>query len=897
MSNNNQNNVSIPQLIALTQGQNNEARNSATQQLQYLEDNHFLNYILELCRILGSQSEQTAIRQGSGLLLKNCIGAGSERSEQYINKIKKRWTSLQDSQKKQIKEKIVQVLSLPDLGARNTAVNVISNLASIEGLKEWKQLIPELINKCLSKNNDLMYSSLKCISQIAENVEHHSDLQQYSPKILECVAHGMSTNQGQNFMQVQSVAMHCLYELTELIQQNMSVETERTIIFQMVCCGASNGPNRDLRLQSFMTIGRLIENYYNVLPTYMQSIFQISKTVIEKGVNGKEDEDVTKQAIEVWSTCGEMEYDINREQQELQELQLLQQNNNNAPNQPQQARTNYGFVNKSLELLVPIYLKALLTQKDEYDEDEWTIRKAAACSLDVFAAVAQDNILNFVLKFVEQNVSQTNWRNREAALTAFGYILDGPSKDKLIRLTSQILPIILKLMTDDNIQVRQSAVWAFGRVTDVIPDAVGDKNVLQPIVRAIGDKNTIVNKICWSIANLSRYYSEKQMTNSCIYSDQNAFNLIRELLKRCNRQDSTSQVIIGTHEAINAIICFIPQNDRNKQMIESLLPELVSQMVTASELCKAGNTNDVVMYKMAGLFSSIQVILDKLGVNSLNQDNTNKIMHCCCTLLQIKDNDLVYEEALGCITYVAKCVQDNFKFFLQSPQVQDLLYKSVRTGNLNICRIGAGVIGDVYTSCSEFISTDPVKLQVFSDKIVSELLGILIGQDTDGQKMQLKGHIVDALTDILIAHGPHSHRYSGSILEKCLDIGKLVPPQDMDEIDMQDFNEIRISIIDTCRTCMAELAASQQIGNFQKYLPQIHNFFNAVSTDLNRVSVNVLKSCIKLLSEAADYCDPNTKQSLRTPAVQKILHKAGSMTNEQELVQQARSAFEQISSN
>ena len=64
---------------------------------------------------------------------------------------------------------------------------------------------------------------------------------------------------------------------------------------------------------------------------------------LKKGVNGAEDPEVTKQAIEIWSTCAEIEYDINLEIQQYQ-----QQNNNNTPNQPTQTRTNYGFVNKSL---------------------------------------------------------------------------------------------------------------------------------------------------------------------------------------------------------------------------------------------------------------------------------------------------------------------------------------------------------------------------------------------------------------------------------------------------------------------------------------------------------------------------------------------------------------------
>ncbi len=121
----------------------------------------------------------------------------------------------------------------------------------------------------------------------------------------------------------------------------------------------------------------------------MQSVFQISKQCIENGINNyetiisgvKRETDIVKQAIEIWSTTAEIEY-------ELQEQQA----------------NNFGFVNKSLQLLVPIYLNALLKQKDEYDEDEWTIRKAAACSLELFALVAKDNILKYVLQFVEQNI-------------------------------------------------------------------------------------------------------------------------------------------------------------------------------------------------------------------------------------------------------------------------------------------------------------------------------------------------------------------------------------------------------------------------------------------------------------------------------------------------------------
>ena len=132
----------------------------------------------------------------------------------------------------------------------------------------------------------------------------------------------------------------------------------------------------------------------------------MSKAAIDRGVAAcgqalvKDDlgsvddglQEVTKQAIEVWSTTAEIEGDILLEMEDC------------AATGRQCERENHGFVAKSLELLVPVYLKALLLQKDDFDAEEWTIRKAAACSLELFAHVVKDHILKYALAFVEQNI-------------------------------------------------------------------------------------------------------------------------------------------------------------------------------------------------------------------------------------------------------------------------------------------------------------------------------------------------------------------------------------------------------------------------------------------------------------------------------------------------------------
>eukprot|EP00483_Globobulimina_turgida_P002294 UN02296 len=114
---------------------------------------------------------------------------------------------------------------------------------------------------------------------------------------------------------------------------------------------------------------------------------------------------------------------------------------------------------------------------------------------------------------------------------------------------------------------------------------------------------------------------------------------------------------------------------------------------------------------------------------------------------------------------------------------------------------------------------------------------------------------------------------------------------------LSTFNEIRCSIIDTTRSCLAELAHAQKISDFNKYIPNINAFFQAICSDLDRINEKVLESCIKLLSEAADYCHGPTKNELRTQWISTILQKAAQNQTNQELAHSAQNAFKQISQN
>lgn len=59
------------------------------------------------------------------------------------------------------------------------------------------------------------------------------------------------------------------------------------------------------------------------------------------------------------------------------------------------------------------------------DDDDWSPCKAAGVCLMLFANCCEDEIIQHVIPFVQANIKHENWRFRDAAVMAFGCIMEG----------------------------------------------------------------------------------------------------------------------------------------------------------------------------------------------------------------------------------------------------------------------------------------------------------------------------------------------------------------------------------------------------------------------------------------------------------------------------------------
>lgn len=89
-------------------------------------------------------------------------------------------------------------------------------------------------------------------------------------------------------------------------------------------------------------------------------------------------------------------------------------------------RQSYHFAKGALKEIIPILVWLLTKKEEDEDEDDWNVSMAAATCLGLFSVVVQDSIVEHVLGFIEVNIKSTDWKHREAAVMAFGSILEGP---------------------------------------------------------------------------------------------------------------------------------------------------------------------------------------------------------------------------------------------------------------------------------------------------------------------------------------------------------------------------------------------------------------------------------------------------------------------------------------
>ena len=169
------------------------------------------------------------------------------------------------------------------------------------------------------------------------------------------------------------------------------------------------------------------------------------------------------------------------------------------------------FAKTALPEILPVILNLLLKQDPDADEDEWNVSMAAATCLASLAQAVGDQIVQPVVPFIEANIRAGNWHQREAAVMAFGSILDGPTSESILPLVQQALAILIEMLKDPDVHVKDTTAWTLGRICELTAEAI-QPDALHPLVsglvESLSDQPRIVTNSCWALMNLADHMQD-----------------------------------------------------------------------------------------------------------------------------------------------------------------------------------------------------------------------------------------------------------------------------------------------------------------------------------------------------------------------------------------------------
>lgn len=157
--------------------------------------------------------------------------------------------------------------------------------------------------------------------------------------------------------------------------------------------------------------------------------------------------------------------------------------------------------------MIPVLLELLAQQDEDASEEDYNISRAAYQCLQLFAQTVGGDIVQAVLGFVERNLRHDDWHWRDAAVSAFGAIMEGPDEKMLEPLIKQALPVLIQMMEDTAVQVQDSAAYTLGRICENVSNAIDPQTHLPPLVRSLftglSNNPKMASSCCWALMNLA----------------------------------------------------------------------------------------------------------------------------------------------------------------------------------------------------------------------------------------------------------------------------------------------------------------------------------------------------------------------------------------------------------
>lgn len=765
----------------------------------------------------------------AGLMLKNAFAA---RDFARLRDAQQRWLEQIDPQiKQQIKAFALQTLNTNDVRAAQSAAQFIASIAAIELPREqWPELMPTLVENVGTGSDHQKQASLTTIGFVCETDEQdlRDSLAQHSNAILTAVVQGARKEEPN--AEIRNAAITALGDSLEFVRTNFENEGERNYIMQVICEATQAEDNR-IQQGAYGCLNRIMGLYYEKMRFYME------KALFGLTIQGmkNEEEDVAKLAVEFWCTVCEEEISIEDDNAQAQSEGSTE------------LRPYFNFARVATQEVVPVLLELLAKQDEDAGDDEYNVSRAAYQCVQLWSQAVGSQVVPPVLGFVEKNLRSEDWHYRDAAVSAFGAMMEGPDEKVLDPLVKQALPVLINMMADQHIQVRDSAAFALGRICEAVSDSIDPNEHLQSLITALfqglASHPKMASSCCWALMNLADRFAGEPGCQSNALSQH--FQASVQHLLQLTESTSENTLRTAAYEVLNAFVTNAA-ND-SVQMVASLSDVIIDRLEkTIPLLTQVVSVEDRLTLDeiQTSLTSVVMAIIQRLEREIAPQ--ADRIMTLMLGLLQaLPPKSSVPDTIFATIGSLANALEGDFEKYMQSfePFLTNALKNQEEP---QLCSIAIGLVTDITRALEN-------KVQPFCDAFMNCLLNNLRSTTLGNQ---FKPAILQSFGDIAQAIGGAFESYLSVVAQVLQQAAGISTQENAQNFEMLDYIvSLREGIMDAWSGIVMALRTSDK-----RKWPRSCNLSTILINPTEQLLLPYVESIFQLLQSV--YNDPNRTEAL-----------------------------------
>ena len=810
---------------------NAKIRQKAEEKIKKLAEENLGELLIDLCRNITNLEIKKEIRQINSNIFQNIL-IHPLYTQNYLD--------LSSEIKNQIKDEIFLGFNSNDQYIRISSALALCMIAKIELPRNQFLYIYDIFYENIKKQNiNIQISTIIAINFIIKEAKKDCIIisNENMLKIIDSF-YMILKKEEKNFQLILDVLKSIKLNLSYIIEYINN--TNKNLYFYDLLLRQVNHKSIEIRNIVLSIFLELIKDYYDSFEYYIDILFDFTYNIVEI--------DVVKNkliCIEIWNRIGVIEqkrmsdkknkcfYFLQKYCKPLTEVCL-------------KYIVTSEYENLDSDNDIDIDNDFILTEKDEYNDcyqnhDNQSLSDSCYYLIKLMSICCDFDFIEKMIKYFYLNIDSKDINFKYSAFNVFKAILETKHKKKLYPYICKNLDFIYNLINNSQIPsviqklcAKYLRSFSFFFNSEIMEDIKTFEQLMNYFLILIKISPKVIIYISLgSINNLCKgvKYNENDLSNELSKYMENLLEPLLSFGSNIFLYDKKINIPIISFKCLSTL-AERTSKDCRVQMINTFL--IIIEMFHSTLRKKKFKDEKIrlIFQEQISLCLSsffISGSVDKKGIELLFQ----------YIIKSIRQRGNIYEEALKIIGVISLFIKNDFISYFS--QFKEYLIQGLKSFNkYNICKSSLFCLNDIIHGLGKSFNN-----------YINDFMPIIIDIIADNKyDIHLKPKCLTIISNIFV-FCPREALKSFDIIMQIIGSGIQALQIKLNcKIDLEEqvyFNELRDHILDTLSCIFCVIQEIDKIDEFLPFVKPIINFINFICTDINIISLDVNKSCIKLI--------------------------------------------------